>query len=358
MLSNPTNKTICYILSYRDPSYIRTHTLLQALKKIENITVVYAINKNQNLFRYIETLLKLIVIRLKYNPDTYILGFRGHEIFWLVRIITWKKYMVFDSFMSPFDALTNENKAGILGGFFGKLIYPIEKSILNHSDLLLTDTHSHKIFFNQRFNTPLKKIKTIYVGAHENPTFAKQDLSFDKPMQVLFYGSFLPLHGLDIILDAIKHLKEMPIKFILIGGNKAAGKKIELFQKSNTTSFEHLKWVDFPELCQNYISKSELILAGPFGGTGQARRVITGKTFQSLAMGKATIIGNINEKTGFMHKKNCLLIEQNNADELAQAIHWCHENREKLDSIGNKGKELYFQRYSISQIAFKLKSIL
>ncbi len=359
MSSRTNKKTICYILSYRDPSYIRTYTLSQALNQIKNISVIYAINKNHNLFRYIETLIKLIYIRFKYNPETYILGFRGHEIFWPVRWITWNKYLIFDSFLSPSDALIKENKAGPLGQYIGKLCYPLEKAILNHADLLLTDTQTHKRFFNQEFNIPLGKIRTIYVGAHENITIPKQEITFDKPMQVLFYGSFLPLHGLNIILDAIKQIQEIPVKIILIGGNKTTTKQITLFQKNNKLPhFEYHKWVDFPELCQHYIAESEIILGGPFGGTGQAQRVITGKTFQSLAMGKVTIIGKISEDTGFEHQKNCLLIEQKSASDLAQAIFWCYQNRKKLSLIGQAGENLFLHRYSIAQIASDLKLIL
>ena len=44
---------------------------------------------------------KLINIRIRHNPDYYILGFREHEIFWIVRLLTARKYLIFDSLISP-----------------------------------------------------------------------------------------------------------------------------------------------------------------------------------------------------------------------------------------------------------------
>ena len=267
--------------------------------------------------------------------------------------------MIFDSFVSPSDALVNEGKAGTIGKILGKFCYPLEKHLLHYADLLLVDTQLHKEFFNQQFNIPLEKIKTIYVGANEKFSSPECSLSNDNHMQILFYGSCLPLHGLDVILGAIKKLKACPVKVILIGGNKIAAQTINKFIKTNKLSnIEHIKWVSFSKLCEYYIARSELILGGPFGGTPQAQRVITGKTFQSLAMGKATIIGKIDEDTGFQHRKNCLLVKQNDVQDLADVIFWCSQNRDKLHSIGLNGKKLFFQRYSLAKISAKLTGIL
>ncbi len=357
---NPTHKKIvCYILSYYDPDYVRTHTLMGALRRINNIKLISAINKRRCVIRYAETIFKLMYIRLKYNPEIYFLGFRGHEIFWLVRLITTGKYLIFDSFVSPYDALYGERKYGITGRFFGKIIFPFEKNILHHADLLLTDTQLHKQFFIERFNLSANKIKVIPVGAREEYLIPSYKLSPDKEFKLLFYGSCLPLHGLNIILEAIQLVMHLPIAVILIGGNKFTFKKIQEFQLTqHPPNFQHLRWVDFETLCQQYLAQADLVLGGPFGGTGQARRVISGKTIQSLAMGKATIIGKIEQETGFVDKHNCLLVDQNNPQQLADAICWGVHNRHKLIAIGRAGQQLYNQRFSIEHITEELVKIL
>src|SRR3546814_19662192 len=70
-----------------------------------------------------------------------------------------------------------------------------------------------------------------------------------------------------------------------------------------------------------------------------------GKTFQFLAMAKPVIVGKINEPAGFKDKSNCILVNQGNGKEIAQAIQWCYENREILKDIGAEAKKLYDDKF-------------
>ena len=118
----------------------------------------------------------------------------------------------------------------------------------------------------------------------------------------------------------------------------------------------HKKWVNYRQL-PIIISESDLCLGGPFGNTGQAHRVITGKTFQFLAMGKPMVVGKIKHDYGFRDKENCLLVSQGNEKELADAILWCFENQKKLGEIGRNGLALYRTKFSIDHIKEALQMV-
>lgn len=345
-------RTVCYILSYYSPEYVRTTTMVDALLKIDDVRLLQARNTARGIIRYLQTLCKLIKIRLHYNPDYYILGFRGYEIFWFVRVIAMHKILIYDHLMSPYDSLLNEKKKISLGGFLDFFVYRYEKWVLHHADVVLTDTPSHKVYFAGLFHLPLKKIHAVPVGADEKlftPAVYPSVLP-SKKFEVLFYGSFLPLHGVDIILQAALILKEEPIHFLLIGGNRVDltdfHRTIDLGQLQNVS---HRHWVRFDEL-PGLIRHAAIGLGGPFGKTGQGQRVITGKTFQFMAMGQPVIIGETDEEAGFIDKENCLIVPQGNAKALAQAIKWASNHRHELDEIGNRGRQLYLEKFSIDNI--------
>ena len=170
-------------------------------------------------------------------------------------------------------------------------------------------------------------------------------------MGVLFYGSFLPLHGLDTILKAAALLRELPIRFDFVGGNSRQARKFMTdCANKGVTRYTHRPWVSFDELINVTIPEADLCLGGPFGDTEQARRVITGKTSQCLALGKPTIIGEIDEKHGFVNKQNCLLVPQGNPEALAEALRWAHNHREQLALIGDRARAIYAERLSIKVI--------
>lgn len=365
MTSPSSNKNkkikVCYILSYRCPNYVRTKTLIAALKRIDNVAFFEAVNTTKGIFRYVQTLYKLLAIRVTIKPDYYILGFRGYEIFWIVRILTIGRPLIFDHMMSPYDSLLNERKIFKKNSPIKKLIYFYEKSILKYSDVILTDTIIHREYFANLFKEKQEKIYAVHVGTDEElfknlPSgneVKKKDL-----FEVFFYGTFLPLHGIDIVLKAASIVKDRPIRFTIIGGKKKNLQDFyEMKKRLKIENVIYKEWIDYEQL-PRIISKADICLGGPFGNTGQARRVITGKTFQFLAMGKPTVIGRIDEDYGFKDKKNCLLVSQGNGRKLAKTILWCLENQEKLSQIGRKGLELYRTKFSIDHIKEALQVIV
>lgn len=353
-------RTTCYILCYYFPEFVRTTTLLQALQQSNEIMVYKAINHSRGWLRYWQTLTQLLFIRFRYNPDFYILGFRGYELFWPVRLITWGRPLLFDHMMSPYDSLVYEKKRIQPGSFLEKIAFRYEKGVLTFADLILTDTVLHQRYFVQLFGLDSKKIHPVHVATDEQlftPCVKPTLTNVEEQLQVFFYGSFLPLHGIEIILQAAALVSSFPIHFTLVGGRKQDLSKFHaLCAQLNLQNLTHIQWIEYNEL-PKWACRADLCLGGPFGNTGQARRVITGKTFQFLALGQPTVVGSIEQNQQFIHQENCLLVKQGDAQALADAIAWAFHNRAQLPQIGKNGRILYEQSFSINMLQMQLEAI-
>jgi len=351
---------IGYVLCYRDPHYIRSMSLLRALEACPKVKVVVARNTSRGLWRYIETWRALRRIHATHAPDIYILGFRGHEIFWPVYRLINGAPLVFDALMSPFAALREEHKGGLLGRLLAPSVYWFERRMLRRADLVLTDTRLHADFYARTFALSETRVCVLPVGAIElDSSAAASPLSDKSPFSVLFYGSFLPLHGIEVIVAAAALLTDLPIHFNFIGGSARQARQLyRECEQLKVTRYTHRRWVPFEQILQEEIPSADLCLGGPFGGTPQARRVVTGKTSQCLALGKATIIGCIDEDYGFVDRVNCLLIEQRDVDALASSIRWAFEHRASLPELGARGRTLYLERLSTHVIAARLLEAL
>lgn len=366
-LHNKPRIKVAYVLSYRSPNYIRSLNLLDALSGIDAVELFQARNSKKSILRYPQTLLKLLWLRLRHNPDVYFLGFRGHEIFWLVRLICFRKILIFDSLMSPYSALKHERKSGRLGFLLSGLVFYFERAILKHSNLLLTDTDLHVDFLSQTFAIERQKIVALPMAAKENiETASKSSLALPpaweaqpNALHVLFYGSFLPLHGLDIILRAITQLNQEQFAFHFIGGE---GERLRDFlqavSESGLHNISHEAWVSFDELLNHYIPNANICFGGPFGNTPQSQRVITGKTVQCLAQAKVTVVGQIATQYPFADRVNCLWVQQGDAEALRSALQWAAQNRDQLTAIGEQGQRLYQQCFSVERLREILKKIL
>jgi glycosyltransferase involved in cell wall biosynthesis len=348
---------VVYIVAYRAPDYIRSQGLVRAMGECGDIELFEARNHSTGLRRYFETWATLLRLKRKHKPDLYVLGFRGHEMFWPVRWLSLGKPLVFDALMSPSAALGEEKKAGMLGQLFAPVMRWLELGILRNADLVLTDTQQHVDFYVQQFGLPRSKLLAVPVGAAELPIGADKQMrhSGDDGFSVLFYGSMLPLHGVDVIVAAAAQLKDLPIRFDFIGGSAKQTRHLrQLCARHDITQYTHRNWVPLDELVSKEIPCADLCLGGPFGGTPQARRVITSKTSQALALGKVTVIGAIDEDIGLRDKHNCLLVPQANPQALAAALRWAFEKRSELPEIGMRGQVLYREKLSVHVIAQRL----
>ncbi|MBK5966542.1 hypothetical protein CCR95_21310 [Thiocystis minor] len=351
---------VCYVLSYRDPNYIRTQSILNALQESEIFDVDVVINHHCGFLRYFDTIWKLLIIKRQRAPDVFIIGFRGHEIYWPVRWIAGERKIIFDALMSPYAALYEEKKFGLLGVMMSRIWRGLEASILEDADVILTDTYLHERYYQKEFAIQPDKLFSIPVGAtaivSSRPFPPRSGAS---NFSVLFYGSFLPLHGVQIIIDAASSLTDLPIRFDFIGGSSSQARRLhERCSTRGIKNYTYRDWLPYERLLTEVIPNASVCLGGPFGNTRQARRVITGKTSQCLALGKVTIIGRIALANGFLDYQNCLLVNQGNPEALADKIRWCYDNQNRLADIGEAGKAIYEKELSIPFIRDRLKMII
>ena len=349
---------ICYVLSYRAPDYIRTQSLLTAIGRLPGVECYPAINVATSLRRYRQTLEKVAHIQKMHRPDLYVLGFRGHELYWPLRHLVGRRPIIFDAMMSPSLALAEENQYGGIGRLASHLIAPLEKRILHDADLVLADTQAHVQAFIERFRLPPEKILALPVGAVETAPMALSP-GCQSRLRVLFYGSFLPLHGFDTILSACAELKELPLDIDFIGTNsKVEAELRKVLGRTGQLRYRTRRWIPFSDIVQHELPSTDLCLGGPFGNTPQGRRVITGKTAQAMAQAVPTIVGETVNSMPFIHQKNCLYVPQGHAKALSESIAWANQNRKQLVAIGLRGQVLYRENLSLDIITKKLTHLL
>ena len=78
----------------------------------------------------------------------------------------------------------------------------------------------------------------------------------------------------------------------------------------------------------------------------------------ATATAKPVVVGKIDDDCGFIDKVNSLVVLQGDREALTQAILWAFRNKPDLAKIGQRGYEMYQERYSARVNSDKIKSIL
>jgi len=134
-----------------------------------------------------------------------------------------RRKIVFDAFIPLHDTLVGDRAMVAASSFAAKLSRAVEWLALHLADIILVDTDQHGEFFAREYDIPRERFQTVLVGA-EAAFWDARHLPIQahegELLTVLFYGQLIPLHGLETILDAIKHTEDQPIRWLLIGSGQ------------------------------------------------------------------------------------------------------------------------------------------
>ncbi|QBY03451.1 glycosyltransferase [Thalassotalea sp. HSM 43] len=291
------------------------------------------------LFSYMKEYPKLIAKFCKIDKTDFILvGYLGHIdvlILWPFAKIKGVP-IVWDAFISLYNTVVEDRKLVSKYNPLSWLLYIFEWTACRAADVVVLDTRAHANYFRSRYKLDQNKVAHTYVGAEElffdQQIIRKRKLKQQhKQFNVLFYGTFIPLHGITTILSAAKLIDNKLVNWTLIGtGQEAEKYKLEIEQCSNVS---WNKWVEYESLIEK-INEADVCL-GIFGSTIKSDMVIPNKVFQILAANKPLITRSSPAIKELLsgEEPGVWLIPPNNADELIRAVITAMNEREKLSSL-------------------------
>jgi glycosyltransferase involved in cell wall biosynthesis len=293
------------------------------------------------------------------DHDAVIVGYLGHlDIFFLMPFAKLKrKLLVFDAFFSLYDTAILDWQLGSKNSLLARLCRFLDWGACRSASLVLVDTEAQQKFFCREFGLASEKVRWLYVGADDSMFTPSIEPDRPRPFRILYVGNHVPLHGIPVILQAARLLNEEKIEFWLVGGNHKDPDRTELSRHSNGACVKWFPWMPPHEL-RDKIREVDVCL-GIFGTSDKARRVIPGKAFLALAMGKPLITGDSPAARELLeHGKNAILCEMGSADALADAIRRLRNDPLLRQRIGKEGGRLYQKQCRPAVLGLRLARLI
>jgi len=327
-------------------NYNRVQVLISGLQKRNDFEIYIYEFKKRSAFD------KVHFSKLEKEVDyIYVPPFRHQDIKLIKRLTS--KPIIFDPLISKFMT-----KVFDYGHFWKAPIkYWLDFIPFHRVDIILADTLLHKKYFSKTFFIPQNKIKVLPIGV-DTSLFNNHKLQLqEKVFKIGFYGSFIPLQGVDVIIEAAILLKNnKDILFELIGNGVQFEKIKNKIKKHNLTNVLLKGWVQYEGL-NTEIAKFDLCL-GIFGKSFKTDIVVPNKVWHYAAMGKCIITKNTEGiKEVFTADENIILIE-NSPESLANVILELKLDLNKINSIGYKASQLIENNYTEDHIAEIFSDIL
>lgn len=282
------SKVICLFGSY-DIGYSRNYLIIKALNKL-GYKVIH-INSSQKLLKHYLFLVKSFIKNYKEFPIVFIptLGHYQVPIAWVLAKLFNKK-LLFDAFYSLYDTYINDRKIAKPFSLKAFRFYFYDLLATRLADKIILDTQENIDYFVKKYKADRRKFFELPVTADPD-IFKPKKLKKRKNYTVGFYGSFMPLHGVELIVKSFKHLRDSNVKCILWGIGPEIKKIKVLIKKLKLEDRIALinQKIEYSML-SDYFEKVDLFLAGPFGLSEKAKRVIPAKIAEALSSGIPTIV--------------------------------------------------------------------
>jgi len=235
----------------------------------------------------------------------------------------------------------------------------IEGFIAKNADLILTVSEKMKSIV-VGFGASVDKVFVIPDGVDDemfNPTIDGAELRNklnlgDCPIAI-FHGDIKFIDGVDILIRAFSLvLKELPnSKLLIVGGGRGYFSEVKKLSKDLgiKSSIIFMDWVphrDIPKI----IAAADVGVI-PLRATLQTNSYLSFKIFEYWAMGKPVIVSNlISISTIAKNNINGLLVEPENIEKFAKALHTIFSNKEKGKILGKNGRIFVEKNYSWNTI--------
>jgi glycosyltransferase involved in cell wall biosynthesis len=222
------------------------------------------------------------------RSDLVVVLYPGHLDMPLISAIARLKHtpVLFDMFLSAYDSLVTDRSYRRPGSAFARAARVVDRVACRCADLVLADTPQHADHFAHLTDVSRERFRVLWVGA---PDEVFRPLTAISPISnlVLFYGTYIPLQGVDTIVRAAKLLEDEGIRFLLIGEGQERPRIETIVQELSIQNVELRGLIDLEELPAQIASAA--LCLGIFGTTAKAARVVPHKVFQCLAVGRPVV---------------------------------------------------------------------
>lgn len=228
------------------------------------------------------------------RPRCIVVPYPGHAIVPALRAAT-DVPIVLDLFLSAYDTVVEDRALAHPGSLVAAWLQHVDTRACRAADLVLLDTPANAAYAAALTSLPAHRFGWLPVGDPDAPAVVTPPPPLrDGRVQLLFFGTGVPLHGLDVLVDAVAWVPQ--VELVLVGGTaqdraRAAsllGPRLRL----------EPEFVDRERL--GALLREAQLVAGVFGRSGKAQRVVPFKVVHALAAGRPVVTADTPALSGWL----------------------------------------------------------
>lgn len=287
-----------------------------------------------------------------HQPDLLLVPYPGHVTVRWARSI-FPGPILLDLFLSAHDTAVLDRKLFHEASPLAWLLKRLDRQACHAADLVLVDTPQHADHLAGLLGLPRTTLDWVPVSDPAEPPRAAPcpEIRAGDRLEVLFFGTGVPLHGLPILLSAVERCRN--VRLTLIGGRpgeraqaEGLGDKVRLLEPF------------LPEAALRRHLRQCHVVAGIFGTSPKARRVIPLKVMLALAAGRPVVTADTPAVRELLCPgADCLVVPPGDVGALAAQLQQLADEPRRLLALADAARRAYDRSFSLSRSGARLAGL-
>lgn len=355
----PRAETVC-LLGHHEPDYPRNRSIRAALSQAGYCVLEV---HSRAPFPWRHLILGFGYLKLHRQVRWVFITEGGHRLVPLIKALArlTGRQVVFDPFLSRYNTRIEDRRLHRPGGLQALICLWQDWSSTHAADALVFDTAEHRDYFFAKYLLR-KPYRILPVGVDEGVFAPAEPSRFPRPyrgdaFQVLFYGSYIPLQGIEHILAAAASLKGKGFRFTLIGKGQTYR---TMRDRARALELEEVEFVPpLPEAgLLPYLAHADACL-GIFSDNAKAGNVVPNKVVQAAAMGKAMVTRDSPAVRGYFRTmESAFLVPPASPEALAGALLDLRADPALRKALGAGARAVFEANFSVRVLGEALRGLL
>tara|TARA_R110002072_G_scaffold46591_10_gene129110 strand:- start:105312 stop:106469 length:1158 start_codon:yes stop_codon:yes gene_type:complete len=287
------------------------------------------------------------------RPHAVVVPYPGHG---LVRTIKERVAapVAFDMFLSAYDTIVEDRKMARPGSVIANYLQRLDTKACAAADFVVLDTPENASYVQSLTGLPAEHFTWLPVHDPDAPqTIVPWQAPKDGVLQLLFFGTGVPLHGLETLIAAVAQVDN--VKLTLVGGTDDHRRLAK--RELGTRVLIGPTFVDSERL-RELLAACHLV-AGVFGASNKTQRVVPFKLVHALAAGRPVITADTPAVARWLDGSGVVFTsEAADAVALADKLRQLAANPAALAAAAAAARGAYDRHFGTPRLAARWREVL
>jgi glycosyltransferase involved in cell wall biosynthesis len=207
---------------------------------------------------------------------------------WMIIAKLMRKEVVADMFNFYYETYVEDRKLAKERSLKAGIYFLLDYMCIKLANKVIVDTIEHGQYMTRLYGEVAYFVLPVVVDDELVDSVPVDTKTLTNGFNVLYCGKFIPLHGVEKIVEAANLLKHKPINFYLQGSGQTKNKIETLVNMLDLN--EKIKFIDrLPYEQMLALMKSADVCLGIFGDSEKTKRVIPNKVLEALFCGRPVV---------------------------------------------------------------------